>query len=107
MSRAAPLCPSGRCRTGATLLGIMGPAGKLIYKPGFPPLDAESAATLASSGGGGRYRFAEPCATQGCAHWVSGRCEVAGAAAAISTESAHRLLPPCGIRSDCRWFDQE
>lgn len=103
----AATCPSGRCRPGATLLGIKGPDGRVIYTPGTGPLDQESAAVFESRGGSAIGRFSEPCLESGCAHWVNESCEVAAAAAAQHRDEPEHGLPNCGIRAQCRWFEQE
>lgn len=106
-SSSRPLCPSGRCRAGSTLLGIMGPSGNLIYTPQSIALDEQLAEKFDANGGSSRYRFAEPCATDDCGHWSDEGCGVAKAGAAISDSQRSDRLPPCGIRSACRWFAQE
>nr|AVH79579.1 hypothetical protein [Nostoc sp. PCC 9448] len=52
------------------------------------------------------FRTAAPCATQKCQHFDGQNCRLA-------TRVAEKLptvvaeLPPCSIRRDCRWWQQE
>lgn len=100
------LCPSGRPRPGAVLIGLRGGDGRVIYTPGMPPLDDELADLFARNGGSTRYRFAEPCAEGQCGHWGEDGCGVARAVIAADV-TATDALPRCSIRASCRWFEQE
>lgn len=52
------------------------------------------------------FRTAAPCATKSCQHFDGQDC-------GLATRVAERLtavveeLPPCSIRRDCRWWQQE
>jgi len=100
-------CPSGRCRPGSLLLGIVTSSGRVAYLRPPPTVDEEF---VERAGEGrlpeARFRFAEPCVEDGCANWTDGgRCAVADRVVA-TTEDASAPLPPCGIRASCRWFAQ-
>ncbi|RLK61712.1 hypothetical protein [Actinokineospora cianjurensis] len=127
-------CPSGQATPGATLLGIMGPGGRVVFTPHGPTLTPSLRTHLQSqvdqSHPGAplesRYRFATPCATKGCAFW-DGTCRALDAAhdtyptpdtpASSNSSGGHRApadpshsvenLPHCGIRDTCRWWSQE
>ena len=109
MNQASPgkLCPSGRCRPGAVLLGIRGVDGRLVYSPGLGPIDTESAHQLCANGGSSSSRFIEPSLEKGCANWSNESCGVATAASLHIENTSTANLPSCGIRHQCRWFDQE
>jgi hypothetical protein len=52
------------------------------------------------------FRFAAPCAEKGCLHFDGSQCQlvqriVEGVPSTVET------LPPCRIRQDCRWWQQE
>ena len=52
------------------------------------------------------FRFAATCETQGCQHFDGHHCRLAMRVVdklPIVTES----LPPCTVRSHCRWWEQE
>jgi hypothetical protein len=52
------------------------------------------------------FRFAAPCVGHACAHFAGGDC-------GLVQRAVRRLpvvtsaLPPCRIRPDCRWWQQE
>jgi hypothetical protein len=104
-------CPSGQAGPGATLLGIVGPGGRVVFTPRGPRITAELRTGLADRAGDGsvesRYRFATACAESGCAFW-DGACRALSAAREDYGEhSAPDVLPECGIRETCRWWAQE
>lgn len=104
-------CPSGRCREGATLLGILGADGALGY---VTPRITVDAAFVAGARRGrqpeARFRFAEPCVEHECAHWSDNHCGLiyqildSPAVARVTREATS--LPECVIRESCRWFAQ-
>jgi hypothetical protein len=102
-------CPSGRCRPGNLLLGIVTSSGELAYVRPPPVIDEEFVA-VAEQGRlpEARFRFAEPCVESGCTNWTGdGRCSVADRVVAAQDDGAAAGgLPACGIRSTCRWFAQ-
>lgn len=52
------------------------------------------------------FRFAAPCAKEGCRHFGSGACQLAAKAVKMLAPAEERL-PFCLIRANCRWFAQE
>jgi hypothetical protein len=105
-------CPSGRCREGAVLLGVVGPDGRLGYVTPALAVDADFVRT---AGAGrtpeSRFRFAEPCAEAACDQWGDGECGLIGeilssARGAALAEAPVGLLPRCAIRRSCRWYAQ-
>jgi hypothetical protein len=92
------------------LLGIVSPDGTVAYLTPRVVVDqpfvdrARQGRTPEA-----RFRFAQPCAEGGCAHWVGDRCEVVDHAvrAPELRREPDRPLPRCSIRASCRWFAQE
>ncbi|AVH63807.1 MULTISPECIES: nitrogen fixation protein [unclassified Nostoc] len=52
------------------------------------------------------FRTAAPCATKACLHFDGEDCRLAKQIAGKLTAVAEEL-PPCSIRRDCRWWNQE
>ncbi|MFD8884772.1 hypothetical protein ACFV0H_19945 [Streptomyces erythrochromogenes] len=113
--RAGPRsCPSGVCREGSALLGVMTGGGRLAYLPEPVFVDRAFADRLDAAGRPEmRYRFTEPCAEAACAQWTGTACGVIDHIlddpdATDGTDVAQDggALPVCGIRRDCRWFAQ-
>ena|SRR5947207_12696447 len=104
-------CPSGRCREGATLLGIMGVDGLLGYVA--PKMTVDAAFVVQAKRGRNpetRFRFAEPCVEHRCKRWSDNRCglihQVLDSPAAAKAAREPEPLPGCVIRSSCQWFAQ-
>jgi hypothetical protein len=52
------------------------------------------------------FRFAAPCAEKGCTHFDGSQCQlVQRIVEGVPAVDDH--LPPCRIRQDCRWWQQE
>lgn len=102
------LCPSAKCETGSSLLGIVNGEGKIDYLQ-TPVEISDSFVRVAHEGRSPekRFRFTASCIEDGCKQWVEGRCTVADKViAAIHSEIHDKPLPNCGIRASCRWFKQ-
>ena len=105
------LCPSGRCKPGVVLLGIVGPDGKVGYLSERITVD-EAFVQRASQGRApeARFRFAEPCVAQRCGNWDAGahRCGVVDEVVSSphARPPSEHPLPRCSIRAQCRWFAQ-
>ena len=103
-------CPSAPAAPGARLLGLLGSDGRVHNLKSVMTVDAGFLEAAAEAGPvEARMRFASPCQTSGCAQWTGSRCGVIDRAlahieAALPVEAG--ALPPCTIRSDCRWFAQ-
>jgi hypothetical protein len=52
------------------------------------------------------FRFAASCAGKGCQHFDGTNCRLA-ARIAENIPAVTETLPPCSIRSSCRWWQQE
>jgi hypothetical protein len=109
-------CPSARCEEGATLLGIVGDEGVVGYITPEFKIDAEFCRRALEQGRPEkRFRFAQPCIEGRCAQWSGSRCglielvlhSAARSGIAETAETNVPALPPCVIRSSCRWFAQE
>jgi hypothetical protein len=52
------------------------------------------------------FRFAAPCACEGCQHFQDSLCSLAAKTAEV-VPSAVETLPACAIRPRCRWFREQ
>jgi hypothetical protein len=52
------------------------------------------------------FRFASPCAEKGCVHFSSNQCQLVSRVV-TDVPSVTDALPPCRIRQDCQWWQQE
>lgn len=107
------MCPRTRGLAGRTLLGVVGPDGRVGYLTPEVRIDAEFV-RIARRGGASpekRFRFAGPCRTSACSHWTEHGCGVITAAlrheGLLDRRDDTDELPPCAIRSRCRWHAQE
>lgn len=100
-------CPSGPCNVGSELLGIVNDAGKVSFL-GKPVPITEDFVVTANSGNTpeARFRFSTKCVETKCKQWSGAKCSVGSVVAEISVQN-HFNTPDCGIRSQCRWFNQE
>lgn len=107
-----PTCPSGRCREGAILLGIIGADGLLGYATPKITIDADFVASARlGRKPESRFRFAEPCLERQCQQWIGSRCGLidqvlASPDGARVTQGSEAGLPGCVVRPSCRWFLQ-
>ena len=106
-------CPSASGTAGATLLGIVGPGGRVVFTPRGPKLTESLRDQLESTGSGqleSRFRFTAPCVQSACVFW-DGSCRAVQAAHedfdGLAATSEPAALPECGIRDSCRWWHQE
>lgn len=102
------LCPSARAEEGALLLGVVGPdqAVRMLADP--EPLTPElTEAVAAVSEPEKQFRFANRCVKSGCNQWHDGRCGVIDLVMSFNQHLPQpAALPPCAIRSQCRWHKQ-
>ena len=106
MSATEPiLCPSSRCQTGAILLGLVLPDGRVAYSSDRIVVDEEFV-DVARTGRSPekRFRFSTPCVQGACRQWTGSRCGVIDAV--IEHLPAEPALPDCSIRPQCRWYAQ-
>jgi hypothetical protein len=102
------LCPSGRARPGAQLIGVQSADGVGYV---LPPLPVDQAfldqVDAAGSDAGRRFRFTEPCVERGCRQWSGDGCGLIGRLLESDAPKADQPLPACGIRGRCRWYSQQ
>jgi hypothetical protein len=101
-------CPSARCETGATLLGIVNAAGEVSLLGNTMAID-ETFVQTAQTGRSPeqRFRFANKCVKSGCTQWTGTRCGVIdNVLNQIEEKYWKENLPSCAIRPTCRWFSQ-
>ncbi len=103
------LCPSGRCRAGSQLIGVVGRDGRVGYvTPALELSDTFCETANAGRNPQARFRFTEPCAEDDCAQWDGNGCGLIDQLLATNAPHESRTaLPRCGIRGACRWFAQE
>lgn len=101
-------CPSAPAEPGALLLGVVGPAGRVVPLRSPLRVDADFVATARAEGAPeARMRFASPCREGGCAQWTGERCGViARVMDHLRPPETAAALPPCLIRASCRWFSE-
>ena len=100
-------CPSARCELGASLLGIVGPDGRVIHLAEPLSIDANFVA-VAEQGRAPerRFRFVAECVEGRCRQWTGSSCGVIDAVVADAPIQPVTMLPRCAMRRDCRWFSQ-
>jgi|ERR687886_2819986 hypothetical protein len=52
------------------------------------------------------FRFAAPCARKACQHFDGSKCRLVSKTVQLLSEVVE-VLPPCRIRSNCQWWQQE
>ena len=102
------LCPSARSEEGALLLGAVAPDQSVQFLAEPEPMTAElTEAINAIDHPEQHFRFANRCVKSGCSQWQSGRCGVIDMVMSVNQHLAEPAsLPPCAIRSQCRWYKQ-
>ena len=106
----ATLCPSARAESVDSV--VFGVISKTVEEPQVAylkqpqPVTDELIAKVSPVTPSEVFRTASPCATSGCLHFDGKDCRLAMRVVekmpVVSEE-----LPPCSIRRDCRWFQQE
>jgi hypothetical protein len=102
-------CPSARAVPGATLIGVLGPEGRVVPMRTAMRIDADFVETASKLGPPeARMRFAGRCHEGGCVQWTGSRCGVIDRVLAhLGPEAeAEVALQPCVIRPTCRWYAQ-
>ena len=104
------LCPSSKMAIDSSLLGIINTDGTVQYI-GQPIKVTSQFMELALKGRTPekRFRFTTECRNCNCAQWKNEQCSVAPRLSELSNEDeiAKASIPECGIRSQCRWFQQQ
>ncbi len=100
-------CPSTTVEHAPTLLGVVGPDGRVHYVTPALPLDDEFRHKAAKAGAAeARFRFAGPCVERGCQQWTGTRCGVIDSLLDQVEHDLETALRPCTVRRECRWFAQ-
>jgi hypothetical protein len=106
------LCPSAQpdCQ-GARVFGVVGgtaDAPEVAYLPAPQPVTDELMQLAKPVRPGEVFRMAAPCACRGCGHFApeASQCRLV-ANIVQQRPSVVDTLPPCAIRSECRWWQQE
>jgi hypothetical protein len=105
-----PLCPSARPEgSDSVVFGVIGGSVEqpdVKYLPESQPITEELIALASPVTPTEVFRIADTCATNKCQHFDGQNCNLAQR---IVTQlpTATEQLPPCAIRRDCRWFQQE
>jgi len=109
-AHSARLCPSARCGEGATLLGVVGPEGRVVYITPALAITREFATAAQARGRPeAQFRFADQCVEGRCVQWTGSRCGVIDELVSFSRDThlgEADGLPACSIRGRCRWFAQ-
>lgn len=104
------LCPSSKMTSDSSLLGIIHQDGTVHYT-GQPIKITPQFMELAAKGRAPekRFRFTSECQNCKCAQWKEEQCSVAPRLTELSNEKdiTEAPIPECGIRSQCRWFQQQ
>jgi hypothetical protein len=106
------LCPSAQpdCQ-GARVFGVVGgtaDAPEVAYLPAPQPVTDELMQLAKPVRPGEVFRMAAPCACRGCGYFApeASQCRLV-ANIVQQRPSVVDTLPPCAIRSECRWWQQE
>lgn len=111
MSENGKTCPSSRCLPGASLLGVVGEDGRIKHLRTAMRITEDFVARASSVGPPeARFRFSGPCVESGCQQWNGKGCGVVEKVLAhietTAPDLARKEVPPCTIRSSCRWYSQ-
>ncbi len=110
VNSSTPLCPSARAEVGnSAVFGVI--AGtvenpQVAYLKQVQPLTDELIALSGSVTPTEVFRIAAPCAKTGCQHFDGATCGLA-TRVANQMDAVSENLPPCPIRRECRWWQQE
>ena len=102
------LCPSSRAKPGARLIGVRQDNGAVAILPQPLHID-EHFIEIAnrSSPAEQKFRFTHKCVESGCTQWTGSRCGVADNVLALAEGmQLQEGIPSCGIRHQCRWYNQ-
>jgi hypothetical protein len=109
-SSTLPLCPSAQPEMeGSVVFGIVGGTAELPqvgYLATAQPVTEELLALTQPVDPTEVFRIAAPCAETACRHFDGLKCQLAVRAAQMLPIVVDRL-PPCSIRPNCRWWQQE
>jgi hypothetical protein len=104
------LCPSARPESpDGVVFGIISgtvEAPRVAYLKQPQPITEELLAKAGPVTPAEIFRTASPCATKGCQHFDGKDCRLVSRVVENLPPVAAEL-PPCSIRRDCRWWQQE
>ena len=104
------LCPSAQPdMKDARILGVVSgtaEAQELAYLNEYLPASEELLATAAPANPLQVFRIAAQCEEKACCHFDGKKCRLATRIVQI-LPAVSEALPPCLIRSTCRWYQQE
>ena len=101
-------CPSARCETGATLIGVVREDATIGHLPQTYIIDDDFIEKANSDGlAETRFRFASKCVEGKCAQWTGNACGVVERASRELEKWQNEVLPQCSIRRSCRWFAEK
>lgn len=104
------LCPSSRPESpDSVVFGVISGTvteSRVVYLNKPQPITDELIALAAPVTPAEIFRTASPCATNGCQHFDGKDCRLATRIVEKMPAVAENL-PPCSIRRDCRWWQQE
>jgi hypothetical protein len=107
---SVPLCPSAQPNMpGSIVFGIVSGTvdePQVAYLTQLLPVTDDVIALTAPVTPTEVFRFAAPCAGNACSHFDGAKCRLAQRVAA-NLEPAVSGLPPCRLRPQCRWWQQE
>ena len=102
------LCPSGRCKEGAILFGVIQRNGQVAFLGDEIKID-QTFVERANEGRAPekRFRFGNNCARNACGHWTEDRCSVIDQVLLANEARVDSSSPAvCPLRLHCRWFKQ-
>lgn len=102
------VCPSTTLDHATTLLGVVGPDGRVHYvSPTLTVDDGFRERAHEAGSAERRFRFAGACVERDCQQWSGTRCGVIDSLLGqVEEEDLATELRPCTVRRDCRWFAQ-
>jgi hypothetical protein len=104
------LCPSARPEVGKSVaFGVIGGTEEkphVTYLKQPLPISDDLIAKAAPVTPAEVLRSAAPCASKGCQHFDGNNCRLA-MQIVEQLPTVAEDLPPCSIRRDCRWWQQE
>lgn len=109
-TNAPPLCPSAQPETeGSVVFGVVGGTVEEPRLAHFVEPQAVTDELLALSNlvtPTEVFRFAAPCAGSACQHFDGSNCRLATKIVQLLSKVVEEL-PPCRLRPNCRWWQQE
>ena len=107
--KSSYLCPSAPLYPGSKLLGIVKPDNSVDILE--QPMEVDDHFVEVANKGKAaeqKFRFVNKCLKSGCEQWTGETCGVIKRIVDAMDDFLNEApLPPCSIRPDCRWYDQE